>query len=669
MSAPGREARRDPPSGTVTFLFTDVVGSTRLWEDHAAGMHDALARHDEIIRDAIESRGGHVVKTTGDGAHAAFATAHDAIGAAVDAQRQLVHETWGLPEPIRVRIGVHTGYAREREGDYYGPALNRAARLMSIAHGGQIVISAAAEDLARDALPDGVTLADLGEHRLRDLEHAERVFQVLHGDLPREFPPLRGVDTYPTNLPQQLTSFVGRADEISEVCTALGEVRIVTLTGVGGVGKTRLAVQAAAEVLPLYSDGVWLCELGPLSDAAGIDDLVATTLSVAQHPGESLRDSIAAGLRDREMLLVLDNCEHLIAASARFVDALARACPNLRVLATSREGLGLSGERLMAIRSLAVPDEGERPEEFAEYEAVRLFVDRATDARRGFIATPENLATIAQISRRLDGIPLAIELAAARVRMMTPADIARRLDERFRLLTGGSRTAVERHQTLRAAVDWSYALLEPSEQVALDRLAVFAGGFTLDAAEAVVVDDGSDVDVIELLGQLVDKSLVVAEEDTDGATRYRLLETIRQYAAERLDGRGEGDVVRRRHAECYIALIERVEAAIPGPNEDEWVRAADREMANFRAALEWAASVGDADVALRLAVPLGQFGAPRSPGGLHRSSTCHRRAGIRCVRSRLRGLRKARSRCRGTAAPCLRGSKRCAKPSQRRIKS
>jgi predicted ATPase len=432
----------------------------------------------------------------------------------------------------------------------------------------------------------------------------------VHPDLARDFPPLTSVETYPTNLPQQLTTFVGRDEEISDVAQALDEVRIVTLTGVGGVGKTRLAVQTAAELLPKFPAGVWLCELGLLSDGAGIPDLVATTLSVPQRPGETLSDSIIAALRDRETLLVLDNCEHLIAGAARLVDAITRSCPRVRVLATSREGLALRGERLMLVRSLAVPDDDSRVDALIESEAVRLFVDRASEVRGGFEATAENAVAIAQICRRLDGIPLAIELAAARTRMMAPGEIARRLDERFRLLTGGSRTAVERHQTLRAAVDWSYALLDADEQALLDGLGVFAGGFTLEAAETVAVGT-SELDVLDRLGQLVDKSLVVVEGDADGGTRYRLLETIRQYALERLDASGDGDVVRRRHAECYIAFAERVQAAIPGPVDDEWMRKADREMANFRAAFDWATSIGDADVALRLAVPLGEFGAPR----------------------------------------------------------
>jgi predicted ATPase len=507
-------------------------------------------------------------------------------------------------------MGVHTGHAEARAGDYFGPALNRAARLMSVAHGGQIVVSGATEELSRELIPEDVTLVDLGQHRLRDLGRAERVFQVVHGDLVRDFPPLASVESYPSNLPQQVTTFVGRDAELDEVARALDDARVVTLTGVGGVGKTRLALQTAAELLPQFPHGAWLCELGPLSDASGVPDLIATALSIERRADETTTDSLVASLRDRELLLVLDNCEHLIVPAARLVDAIVRACPSVRVLATSREGLGVSGERLFMVRSLGVDDDDSNPAALLASDAVQLFTDRARDARGGFVATEENAPAIAQVCRRLDGIPLAIELAAARSRMMSPSEIARRIDERFRLLTGGSRTAVERHQTLQAAVDWSYALLDADEQALLDHLGVFAGGFTLDAAEAVALDQGSDLDVVDGLGQLVDKSLVVAEEGTDGSTRYRLLETIRQYALEHLDSVGVSDNLRRRHAEYYCAFVESALSDFDA-DEPRWARALDLEMANFRAALDWAIGIGDADVALRLAVQLGEFGAPR----------------------------------------------------------
>jgi predicted ATPase/class 3 adenylate cyclase len=587
------------PTGTVTFLFTDLEGSTRLWEDHPDAMQDALARHDAILRDAIESHDGHVVKTTGDGAHAAFAVASDALDAAIAAQLALQREQWTATGPLRVRIGIHTGAAEVRDGDYYGTALNRAARLMSVAHGGQIVVSLTTRDLLRDA---SVDLLDLGEHRLRDLGEPERVHQIVHADLPRDFPPLRSVENFPTNLPLQTTSFVGRDDDMDEVMEALAGARVVTLTGVGGVGKTRLAVQVAAELLPRYRDGAWLVELGPLNTPDGLPELLAAALAIQPRQGMTTAQGIADALRTKQMLVVFDNCEHVIGAAARMVDDIVRSCPDVRILATSREGLGVRGERQITVRSLDL-----------EAESVELFVERARDAGGRFEHDDSTESAIAQICTRLDGIPLALELAAARTRMMTPAEVAARLDERFRLLTGGSRTAVERHQTLRQAVDWSYDLLEPRERTILDRLGVFAGGFTLDAAEAVVSGTGVDaIDVMDGIAQLVDKSLVVAEPE-DGGTRYRLLETIRQYALERLDDAGATDVVRRRHAEWCADFVERASTGVRGHDEVQWLGRLRRELDNLRAGVTWAAEVDDADLALR------QLGRPSSMSLLQRA--------------------------------------------------
>jgi predicted ATPase/class 3 adenylate cyclase len=506
------------PTGTVTFLFTDVEGSTRLWEEFPEAMQSALARHDDLLREAVEAHGGYVVKTTGDGVHAAFATAADAIATAIAGQLALRDEDWDPIEPLRVRMGVHTGVAELRDGDYYGGTLNRAARLMSIAYGDQIVVSLATAELVRD---DDYELVDLGEHRLRDLGRAERVFQLSHPGLPSEFGALRSLESFPTNLPLQVTSFVGRSREVEDVINALDESRVVTLTGVGGVGRTRLALQVCGEVLPRFRDGVWFCELGPLVDAELVPELVAGVLGIQQRPGHTKRASVVVACQRRELLLVLDNCEHLLDGAAQMVEALERACPGVRLLATSREGLGVSGERIMALRSLALPSEGLSAGAAAEIDAVRLFVERVAATRDDFTVTADNVDAIVQICRRLDGIPLAIELAAARVRMMNPAEIASRLDERFRLLTGGGRTTVERHQTLRQAVDWSYDLLDGRERDLVKRLGVFAGGFTLDAAEVVAAEDLLDAfDVLDGLGQLVDKSLVVADETADGTPAH-----------------------------------------------------------------------------------------------------------------------------------------------------
>jgi len=583
------------PSGTVSFLFTDLEGSTRLWEEHPGEMGGALARHDEILRVAIESHRGHVVKTTGDGAHAAFVTASDAIDAAVAAQLLLDAEPWRDTGQLRVRMGIHTGGGELRDGDYYSSAVNRAARLMSVAHGGQIVVSLATSELVRGTT---VELMDLGMHRLRDLGEPEHVFQVMHPGLGREFPLLRSLDAFPTNLPLQLTTFVGRDDDVAEVLEAVHHSRVVTLIGVGGVGKTRLAVQAAAEALPRYRDGVWLCELGPLSDPAALPDVVAASLGVQQRPGQSMTESLVATLRSKELLVVLDNCEHLLDAAAQLVAALMAACPSMTVLATGREGLGVRGERMMMVRSLPLPGEGAATEEILAADAVQLFTERAEQAGGQFELDEETAATIAQLCRRLDGIPLAIELAAARTRMMSPHEIAARLDERFRLLTGGSRTAVERHRTLRQAVDWSYDLLDPRERAILDCLGVFAGGFTLGAAEAVA--SGGDVDplyVLDGVTQLVDKSLVVAEREDHG-TRYRLLETIRQYALERLEENGATDALRRRHAQWCAQLVADAAAGSHGPDEPEWVTRIDRELDNLRAAITWATGANDIELAM-----------------------------------------------------------------------
>ena len=458
-------------------------------------------------------------------------------------QLALGAEDWGAPGPLRVRMGLHTGVAEVRDGDYYGGVLNRAARLMAIAHGGQIVASLATVELLRD---DGYALVDLGEHRLRDLGRAEHVFQVTHPALAEEFPVLRSLESFPTNLPLQVTSFVGRSRELADVIDALDDNRIVTITGVGGVGKTRLALQTGAEALPRFPDGVWLCELGPLGNADLVPSVLAGALGVQQRAGQTMTESIVAACAHRNLLVVLDNCEHLLDAAARMVDVMVRSCPGVLVLATSREGLGVSGERIMVLRSLELPAESTSVTDATDIDAVRLFVDRAAATGSGFELVPGNVGPVVQICRRLDGIPLAIELAAARVRVMSTSEIAGLLDERFRLLAGGLRTTVERHQTLRQAVDWSYDLLDHRERQLLNRLGVFAGGFTLGAAAAVAGRRELDTfDVLDLLGQLVDKSLVVADDTSDG-TRYRLLETIRQYALERLDDAGETDDVRQR---------------------------------------------------------------------------------------------------------------------------
>jgi len=589
-------------TGTVTFVFADLEGSTRLWEEHPEAMKAALSRHDAILRAAIEAHGGHVVKSTGDGCLAGFGTAMDALEATVEAQRALKAEVWGETGALRVRMGVHTGEAEYRDGDYFGPALNRAARLTATAHGGQVVVSQATEGVVRDALAGGIDLQDLGEHRLRDLSRSERVFQLTHADLPAQFAPLRSLDALPGNLPLQPTEFVGRDEELVDVVAALGAARLVTLTGVGGVGKTRLALQGAAQLVPDYREGVWLCELGSLVEPDAVPETIASALDVQARPGQTMADTLLDFLRSKQLLLVLDNCEHLLDAVAQLVERIERDCPEVTVLATSREGLGLRGEQMLAVRSLGLPAPTDGFDRVVQADALRLFAARAVESRPEFELTRENASVVADLCRRLDGIPLAIELAAARVRSMTPAELVERLDQRFRLLTGGSRTALERHQTLRGAVDWSYDLLGDAERTVLDRLAVFAGGFRLGDAEAVAAGGAVDpVDVLDLLGQLVDKSLLIADDEA-GTTRYRLLETIRQYAQERLEQTGDADRVRRRHAEHYVAFAEAIAPHLHGRDQATWIERLEAEIDNLRAVLTWSAGVGDADLALRLVV-------------------------------------------------------------------
>jgi len=518
-------------AGTVTFLFTDLEGSTRLWEDFHDAMQDALARHDALLRDAILARNGRIVKMRGDGVHAVFGSAHDALGAAAGAQRAIAEEPWDATGPLRVRMGVHTGDAELREGDYYGTAVNRAARLMDLAAGGQILVSLATTELARDTLDHGLEFVDLGEHRLRNLARAERVFQLAGPGLPDVEPPI-WLDAVPGNLPLQVTSFIGRDDAVAEIADAVRTGRLVTITGTGGVGKTRIALQIAVLIVDEYRDGAWLCELGVANDDAEAVQVMATALGVTPRPGMSLEASIVEFLRSKQLLLVLDNCEHLLELSARLAERIIRGCPDVRVLATSREGLAVPGEQIHPLRSLAMsaPD---APDDAAPSDAMLLFVDRASAARPGFAVDSGNSRAIAEICRRLDGIPLAIELAAARVVSMNPDEIVTLLDERFRLLTGGRRGAVERHQTLRAAVEWSYSLLTGTEQRVFARLSVFSGSFSGADATAVVTGDGVDSwDAIETIGSLVAKSMVNTDEAPDGSMRYRLLETLRQFALD-----------------------------------------------------------------------------------------------------------------------------------------
>jgi len=546
-----------PPKGTVTFLFTDIEGSTKLWEHNVPAMQAASARHDEIMKGAIEEHGGYVFKTVGDAFCAAFPTASDAIEASLGAQRTLLSEQWEQTGLLRVRMALHTGVAEERDGDYFGPPVNRVARLLSAAYGEQILLSLPAQDLVRDQLPTQTTLKDLGAHRLKDLFRPERVFQLSAPDLPAEFPPLRTLDAYRNNLPLQPTPFIGREKEVSEVCERLSrpEVRLLTLMGPGGTGKTRLALQAAAELTEQFEDGVSFVSLAAISDPQLVVPALAGTLGVKEAGGQPLLQSFEDYLGEKCMLLLVDNFEQVLEA-APVVTELLSGAPNLKVLATSRIPLRLYGEHEYAVPPLALPDPERLPsvESLTQYEAVRLFVERAQAAKADFSVTNEKAQAVAEICVRLDGLPLAIELAAARIKVLSPQKMLARLGNRLKLLTGGAQDLPDRQRTLRSTIEWSYGLLEDGEKVLFARLSVFAGGRTLEAIEAIC-DTGGDlpVDVLDGLSSLVDKSLLKQEEGVGGEPRFVMLETIHEYARERLQGGGEAEEVRRLHAEYFLA--------------------------------------------------------------------------------------------------------------------
>jgi predicted ATPase/class 3 adenylate cyclase len=589
-------------TGTVTLLFTDIEGSTALWEQDGPRMSKALAAHDALARSAVESHRGTVVKMIGDGMHAAFGDALDALKATVDLQRALADPAATHGVPLRVRCGLHTGMAERRDNDYFGSPVNRAARIMSAAHGGQVLVSQAVVDGIRATLPAAVALRDLGKVRLRDLSTPEHVYQVVHPELRQEFPALRSLEATPNNLPQQATSFIGRDKELAELRRMLASTRLLTLTGSGGCGKTRLALQVAADSLEAFADGAWLVELAPLSDPALVAQAVATVLGLKEEPGKPIMQTLAVHLEDKRLLLLLDNCEHLLDGCAKLADALLRQCLPLTILATSREVLGMAGEQAYRVPSLSMPDpkHAHTAATIAPFAAVQLFAGRALLGRPDFRVTDQNASALASICHRLDGIPLAIELAAARVRSLSVEQIGGKLDQRFRLLTGGSRTALPRQQTLRSLIDWSYDLLDDRERRLLQRLSVFAGGWTLEAAEQVCSDAGAqDQGVVDLLTSLCDKSLVVVEE-SGGYYRYRLLETVRQYARERLLEGGDGETFRERHRDCIVALAEAAAPKLRSSAQLEWLRRLEFEHENLRAALEWSLAEPGSRQGLRL---------------------------------------------------------------------
>jgi predicted ATPase/class 3 adenylate cyclase len=591
------------PSGTVTFLFSDIEGSTARWERSRDAMSAAVARHDALMRQTLEAHGGYIFKTMGDEFCAAFFTAPDAIAAALEAQRAIAREDFGDVDGMHVRIALHTGHADERGADYFGPAVNRTARLLAIGHGGQVLVSGTAADLLQGEMPAQSSLRDLGAHRLKDLARPEQVYQLISPDLPESFPALRSLDELPNNLPRQLTSFVGRDRVIADVSALIEKCALVTLVGAGGAGKTRCAIQIGAELLDGSADGVWLAELAAISDPALVSSVIAQSLNVQGQPDRPVLETLLAYLKRKHLLLILDNCEHVIEEARRVVTAILHDCPQVRVLATSREGLNIAGEEVYRVPSLAVPRDGERitTEDTSRYEAVQLFIDRALSVDKRFAFTEQNAGDIGEICERLDGIPLAIELAAARVKVLSPKQLAEKLDERFRLLTGGDRSALPRQQTMRALIDWSYDLLSDEERQLFRKLSIFAGGFTFETAAAVCTSDTIDeMAVLDLLASLVDKSLVQAELVVDG-TRYRLLESTRDYARAKLTERGELPAVAQAHAIAFLELAERLRAAWRTTPDSAWNLQAEAEMENWRAALEWALTRrGDVSLAQRL---------------------------------------------------------------------
>jgi predicted ATPase/class 3 adenylate cyclase len=598
------------PGGTITFLLTDIEGSTRLWEEHPEAMRQALARHDALLRQAIEQNSGVVFKTVGDAFCAAFATAPDALAAAIAAQCALAAEPWQQRLALRVRMALHTGTAELRDNDYFGPSLNRVARLLAIGSGGQVLLSEIASGLAGSALPEGASLKDLGRHRLKDLEQPEQVFQLLHPDLPADFPPVRSLDALRHNLPVQITSFIGREQEMTAIKQLLSTTHLLTLTGSGGCGKSRLALQAAAELVDAYPDGVWLVELAPLADSAFVPQAAASALGVREEAGRPVTRTLQEALKRRRLLLVLDNCEHLLSACAQLAASLLSSCPGVKILATSREWMGIAGEMTYRIPSLSLPDPANLPpvDTLLRFPALQLFHDRAQFHLPAFALTAANAPLVAQVCHRLDGIPLAIELAAARVRSLPVEQIAARLDDRFRLLTGGDRTALPRQQTLRALMDWSYDLLNAQEKLLLHRLSVFAGGWTLETAEQVCGGEGIEAwEVLDVLTGLVDKSMV-AYEALAQARRYRLLETVRQYASDKLRAPGDEARIRSRHLDCFLRLAEQIEPELHGPEQLRWLDFLEQEHDNLRTALDWSqAQDEEREKGLRLAGILGWF--------------------------------------------------------------
>jgi predicted ATPase/class 3 adenylate cyclase len=599
------------PTGTLTFLFTDVEGSTPLWEQHEALMRTVTARHDALLDAVITQHGGQRVRERGEGdsLFVVFTEPAAAVACALAMAQAVQAESWPAETPLRVRLGLHTGAAQMREGDYYGPVVNRCARIRGLGHGGQVLLSAVTAALVRRSLPPEASLRSLGQHSLTGLADVEEVFQLCHPTLPAEFPALVSPQAPKHNLPLQHTSLIGREAAQAAVLALLAAESLVTLTGTGGIGKTRLALAVAGEVVDQYRDGVWFVELAALVDPDLVPSTVAQVLGVRDEPGRALTLTLGDQLQERQLLVVLDNCEQVAAGCAALVTALLRVVPGLRVLATSREALRVRGERLYQVAPLRVP----RPPlpalvALSQYEAVRLFIARAQDAQPDFAVTNETAPAVAEICARLDGLPLAIELVAARSRLLGPEALLARLGERLRVATGGARDLPARQQTLRAAIDWSYDLLEPAEQTLFARLAVFAGGRTLAAIEVVCdADRDLGIEVLDAVESLLDKSLLRRELGADGEQHLVLLETIHEYARERLATSGEQAGLEAAHARYYLALTEEAESHLSGARQGHWLDVLAAEHDNLRAVLRWATARGEQETGLRMAGAIWRF--------------------------------------------------------------
>jgi predicted ATPase/class 3 adenylate cyclase/DNA-binding XRE family transcriptional regulator len=624
------------PSGTVHLLFSDIGGSTQLVQRLGEDYVRVLEEHQRILRDAFAKWDGHEVSTHGDSFFAVFSRATDAVSAAVEAQQALAGETWTEGVRLQIRIGIHTGEPMLINQDYVGVDVHRAARICAVAYPGQVLVSNETRVMVERQLPQDVSLRELGKYRLKDLNEPEHLYQLVIADLPSDFPPLKSLEITPNNLPLQLTSFIGREHEIDEIKGLLRSARLVTLTGAGGTGKTRLAMEAAKQIGEQFPEGVWLIDFAVLPEPNLILQAITTALGIREEPKRSLIQTLTDHLRSKKLLLLFDNCEHLVAACAQVADTLLQVCPQLQILATSREALGLTGEHQYYVPTLTIPppDSELVIENLNQSEAVRVFLDRAVLVRPTFKLTKANAFAIAQICRRLDGIPLAIELAAARVKGLNTEQIGARLDDRFSLLRTGNRTALQRHQTLRATIDWSYNLLSEKERVLLSRLSVFAGGWTVESAtEVCLVVQPEEQDVLNLLLNLADKSLVIVEEQ-EGETRYRLLETIREYALEKLIESGEERLVRNRHLDFFINFAEEAEHNYRGKKQLFWFSVMEKERVNFRAALDYVLHSNQPETVLRLAGAafwLWFFRGPWSEGQIWTEAALAQAPGLRTM--------------------------------------